>query len=96
MTIFNWGSLNNTVASNKYGYEADLAAVDKARNDIGLNVARQYLLALLSFEQSKVNEIQLQQSLQQYNNTRKLVDAGTFRNLMPQNWKLRLPVIRLP
>jgi outer membrane protein len=81
VTIFNWGSLNNTVASNKFGYEADLAAVDKAKNDIGLNVARQYLLALLSFEQSKVNEIQLQQSLQQYNNTRKLVDAGTLPEL---------------
>ncbi|HLO83063.1 MAG TPA: TolC family protein [Chitinophagaceae bacterium] len=81
VTIFNWNSLNNTVSSNKYGYEADMAAVDKAKNDIGLNVARQYLLALLSFEQSKVNEIQLQQSLQQYNNTRKLVDAGTLPEL---------------
>jgi outer membrane protein len=81
VTIFNWNTLNNTVASNKYGYEADLAAVDKARNDIGLTVARQYLLALLSFEQAKVNEIQLQQSLQQYNNTRKLVDAGTLPEL---------------
>ncbi len=81
VTIFNWGSLNNTVSSNKFGYEADLAAIDKAKNDIGLNVARQYLLALLSFEQTRVNEIQLQQSLQQYNNTRKLVDAGTLPEL---------------
>jgi outer membrane protein len=81
VTIFNWNSLNNTVASNQYGYEADMASIDKAKNDIGLNVARQYLLALLRFEQSRVNEIQLQQSLQQYNNTRKLVDAGTLPEL---------------
>jgi outer membrane protein len=81
VTIFNWGTLNNTVAANQYGYEADLAGVDKAKNDIGLTVARQYLLALLSYEQSKVNQIQLDQSLQQYTNTRKLVDAGTLPEL---------------
>ena len=81
VTIFNWGTLNNTVAANKYGYEADLATIDKAKNDIGLTVARQYLLALLSYEQSKVNQIQLDQSLQQYTNTRKLVDAGTLPEL---------------
>ncbi len=80
-TIFNWNSLRNTIASNKYSYQADLADVDKAKNDIGLNVARQYLLALLSLEQSKVNEVQLAQSQAQYRNTRKLVDAGSLPEL---------------
>lgn len=80
-TIFNWNSRRNTIASNKYSYEADLADVDKAKNDIGLNVAQQYLLALLSLEQSKVNQIQLAQSQAQYKNTRKLVDAGSLPEL---------------
>lgn len=81
VTIFNWGSLKNTVAANQYFLEADKAAVDKAKNDIGLNVARQYLLALLSLEQSKVNGTQLMQSQAQYKNTRKLVDAGSLPEL---------------
>jgi outer membrane protein len=80
-TIYNWGSQRNTIASNKYSYEADMADVDRAKNDIGLNVARQYLLALLSLEQSRVNQVQLMQSQAQYRNTRKLVDAGSLPEL---------------
>lgn len=81
ITLFNWGALKNNTASNKYAYEADKAAVDKARNDIGLNVANQYLRALLSLEQSRVNEVQLKQTQAQYQNTRKQVDAGSLPEL---------------
>lgn len=77
VTIFNWNSINNTVAANQYALEADKANVDKAKNDIGLTVARQYLLTLLSLEQSRVNEVQLKQSQLQFQNTQKLVDAGS-------------------
>jgi outer membrane protein len=80
-TIFNWNSQKNTIASNNYYLQADQASVDKARNDIGLVVARQYLLSLLSLEQSKVIEIQFKQSQAQYQNTRKLVDAGSLPEL---------------
>jgi outer membrane protein len=79
--IFNWNSQRNTIAGNSYVYEADKAAVDKAKNDIGLLVARQYLITLLSFETSKVNEVQLNTSVAQYQNTRKLVDAGSLPEL---------------
>lgn len=78
VTIFNWNNINNTVAANGYAYEADKANVDKAKNDIGLNVARQYLLTLLSLEQAKVNGVQLKQSQYQFQNTQKLVDAGSL------------------
>ena len=78
VTIFNWNSLNNTVAANQFALEADKANVDKAKNDIGLNVARQYLLTLLSLEQARVNEVQLKQSQYQFQNTQKLVDAGSL------------------
>lgn len=81
ITLFNWGTLKNTTASNKYAYEADKAAVDKARNDIGLNVANQYLRTLLSLEATKVNETQLRQTQAQFSNTRKQVDAGSLPEL---------------
>jgi outer membrane protein len=81
VNIFNWGSQRNTISANKYSFEADRAAVDKAKNDIGLLVARQYLISLLSYETSKVNEVQLNTSIAQYQNTRKLVDAGSLPEL---------------
>jgi outer membrane protein len=81
VNIFNWNSQRNTIAANQYTYEADLASVDKAKNDIGLNVARQYLLALLSLSQAEVNRVQLVQTQAQYQNTRKLVNAGTLPEL---------------
>ncbi len=79
--IFNWNSQRNTIAANDYSNQADKAGVDKAKNDIGLLVARQYLIALLSLETSKVNEVQLNTSQAQYQNTRKLVDAGSLPEL---------------
>jgi outer membrane protein len=81
ITLFNWGTIRNNISANKYAYEADKAAVDKAKNDIGLNVANQYLRALLSLEQSKVNETQLKQTQAQFNNVRKQVDAGSLPEL---------------
>jgi len=81
VTIFNWNSLKNTVAGNKSVYEADKASIDKARYDIGLSVARQYLIALLSLETAEVNQVQLKTTIAQYQNTRKLVDAGSLPEL---------------
>ncbi|PWT99651.1 MAG: TolC family protein [Bacteroidetes bacterium] len=80
-TIFNWNSQRNTIKGNDLSYQADKAAVDKAKNDIGLNVARQYLLILLDIESERVNEIQLNQSKAQLDNTRKQVNAGALPEL---------------
>jgi outer membrane protein len=79
--LFNFNSLKNTEASNKFSMEADKAAVDKARNDIGLNIAQLYLRALLSYEQVEISRIVLSQTKAQYLNTRKLVDAGSLPEL---------------
>ncbi|MEY3245977.1 MAG: hypothetical protein RL253_1140 [Bacteroidota bacterium] len=79
--LFNFNSLKNTEASNKFSMEADRAAVDKARNDIGLNIAQLYLRALLSYEQVEISRIVLDQTKAQYANTRKLVDAGSLPEL---------------
>lgn len=79
--IFSWGSVRNNIEGNQLTAEADKRSVDKIRNDIGLNVARQFLVSLLTYEQSKVNSIQLEQSKAQLRNTRKLVNAGTLPEL---------------
>lgn len=81
VNIFNWNSQKNTISSNDYAAQADQAAVDKAKNDIGLLVARQYLLILLDIEQVRVNEITLKSSQYQLENTRKQVNAGSLPEL---------------
>ena len=65
----------------RYTLEADKASVDKARNDIGLMVAQQYLRALLSKEQVELSRVVLRQTQFQLDNTRKLVDAGSLPEL---------------
>lgn len=79
--IFNFFSKQNTIAGDRYSAEAARANVDKLRNDIALNVAAAYLQALLSIEQANISEVQVNQTLAQLNNTRKLVDAGTLPEL---------------
>jgi outer membrane protein len=76
--VYNFGSQRRQIESNRYNAEAGKAAVDKARNDIGLNVANQYLRSLLSLEQVSLSRIVLRQTQAQLTNTRKLVDAGTL------------------
>lgn len=79
--LYNFGSQKNTIASNKLALEADMAAVDKAKNDIGLNTANQFLTALANKEQVELSRIVLSQTQAQLANTRKLVDAGTLPEL---------------
>jgi outer membrane protein len=79
--IFNWFSKRNTMAANKYNAEAAEAAVDKAKNDIALNVANAYLQVLLNAEQIKISEVQVQQSIDQVRITGKQVDAGALPEL---------------
>lgn len=79
--LYNFNSLKNTEAAGKFTMEADRAAVEKARNDIGLNIAQLYLRALLSYEQVEISRIVLSQTKAQYLNTRKLVDAGSLPEL---------------
>ncbi|MEJ0103080.1 MAG: TolC family protein [Bacteroidota bacterium] len=79
--IFNWFSKKNTVAGNRYQAEAAEAAVEKAKNDIALNVANAYLQVLLNAEQIKISEVQVKQSIDQVNITSKQVNAGALPEL---------------
>lgn len=79
--IYNWGKLKNTVVYSRFNAEAALEDMKKAANDIGLNVANFYLQVLLANEQIEVSEIQIKQTLAQFDFTRKKVDAGALPEL---------------
>ena len=81
VTLFNWFSIRNTIAGNQFDTEAARASLEKLKNDISLNVAVAYLQVLVASEQVKITEVALQQTLQNLDNTRKRVDAGTLPEL---------------
>lgn len=81
MLLYNFGARRNNEAAASLNMQADKAAVDKIKNDIGLSIAQQYLRALLTYEQVEISKVVLDQTRAQYNNTRKLVDAGSLPEL---------------
>src|SRR6187402_3623305 len=60
VTVFNWFSKKNTIESNRLSNEADKAGVEKAKDDVGLNVAVAYLQILLAKEQANLTRVQIQ------------------------------------
>lgn len=81
VSLFNWFSRRYAVEASKLDYQAANAAVDKARNDIALNVAVAYLQTLLAFEQIGISNIQIQQTLSQLDVVQKRVKAGVLPEL---------------
>lgn len=81
VTLFNWFSIKNQIAANELETKAQVAGVEKLKNDISLNVAAAYLQVLLSREQVNITKVQINQTTEQLANTRKLVDAGSLPEL---------------
>lgn len=81
MDLFNWFSKKNTIASNKFQADAFQAGVEKAKNDIALNVANAYLQVLLNAEQINISDVQVKQSIEQVNIVKKQVAAGALPEL---------------
>lgn len=81
MDLFSWFSKRNSIEANKILTLASIAKLEKAKNDIALNVANAYLAALLNKEQINIATVQLGQSLDQVNNIKKQVDAGALPEL---------------
>jgi len=81
VTLFNWFVKRNIIESNKLANEADKAQVLKVQDDVGLNVAVAYLQILLAREQENLVKVQIGTTIEQLNNTRKRVDAGTIPEL---------------
>ena len=51
--------------------------IEKTKNDLSLFVANGFLQVMLRKEQARVSQVQLQQSQEQLQNTRKFVEAGS-------------------
>jgi outer membrane protein len=81
VTVWNGFYLQNTIAANRYAWQAALANSDKTKNDITLNVANAYLQVLLAMEQTEASHLQLQLSQHQLELNRKQVAAGTLPEL---------------
>lgn len=81
VNLFNWFSQRYAVEASRLDKQAADAGIDKARNDIALNVAIGYLQALLAYEQTEISNIQVQQSQTQLETVRKQVAAGSLPEL---------------
>ncbi len=74
--IFNWFTKKNNVAVKELNLQATHAGIEKAKNDVALNVAVAYLQILLANEQINISKLQVQQTKSQSESTRKQVEAG--------------------
>jgi outer membrane protein len=90
--IFNFFSKRNTIAGNEWEQKAANAFVDKSKNDIALTAANAYLNVLLAKEQENIALVQVQQTMAQLGNTRKLVDAGSLPELNASQLEAQLAV----
>jgi outer membrane protein len=80
-TIFDWFNRRYSIESSRLADQAARAGIEKAQNDISLNVANTFLQAMLSQETIRISEVQLSQSQEQLRRTNALVNAGTVPEL---------------
>ncbi len=76
MPIFTGFRINNQIDRNKLELEAAVQNLEKAKDDLALNVASLYLQALFNKEILKVSEEQLNLSRSQVKRTEILVESG--------------------
>ena len=79
--LYNHGRLKYNREYAAFNAKAALADVDKAKNDISFNVATYYLQILASKEQVAIADVQISQTQNQYDITKKRVDAGVLPEL---------------
>jgi len=79
--IFNWGRVKNNIAAQEFSAKAALKDIEKAANDVALNVATFYLQILAAKEQVNIVAVQIQQTRSQLDVTRKRVEAGAIPEL---------------
>ncbi|WP_165768213.1 TolC family protein [Hymenobacter amundsenii] len=76
ITLFSGFQLRNTIQRNVLDYEAALNDVEKARNDLSLNVASAFLQTLLAQELLRTNQVRAASTQLQVERTQKLLRAG--------------------
>ena len=77
VTLFAGFQLRNTIKRNTLEYEAGLNDVEKARNDLALNVASAFLQTVLAAELVRTNQVRVNSTQQQVNRTKVLLKAGS-------------------
>lgn len=78
LTIFNGFQNYNQIQKSKYDLRKSLADLEKAKNDISLNVAANYLQVLLDEELYAVAKNQTEVTQLQVERTNKLVEVGNL------------------
>lgn len=79
--IFGFGQLKHALNAARFNAEAALKDVERAANDVSMNVATYYLQVLAAKEQINISEVQIKQDLAQYKDTKSRVDAGALPEL---------------
>lgn len=79
--IYNFGRLKNLQSAADFNAQAALMDIERAKNDVALNVASYYLNVLSSKEQINIINVQIEQTKAQYDVTKKKVDAGALPEL---------------
>ena len=77
LVLFQGFQLRNTVRRNELDYEASQLDIEKARNDLSLNVASAYLQLLLAEELIRANQSRVASSEAQIERTQILLKAGS-------------------
>lgn len=78
VTLFQGFQLRNTIKRNELDYKASLADIDKARNDLSLNVASAFLQLVLAQELVRANQTRVASDEAQIARTKILLKAGSI------------------
>jgi outer membrane protein len=81
VNIYGFGQLKHSISAARFNAEAALKDVERAANDVSMNVATYYLQVLAAKEQINISDIQIKQDLAQYKDTKSRVDAGALPEL---------------
>ncbi|MGE0019172.1 MAG: TolC family protein [Draconibacterium sp.] len=78
LTIFDGFQLTNTIEKQELDLQATLKDMQKAKDDMMLNIAGMYLQILFAEELVLVDEAQMEVTKQQLSRTKQLVEAGSL------------------
>ncbi len=76
LSLFNGLQQYNTIKKNELDLKSRLKDVEKAKNDLVLNIATGYMQILFNNELKNISEQELELTIEQIEKTKKLVDVG--------------------
>ena len=78
LVLFQGFQLRNTIRRNDLDYQASVADIEKARNDLSLNVASAFLQLVLAQELVRANQTRIASDQAQIDRTKVLLKAGSI------------------